>query len=165
MSFGWRSEDQPGSASRVVQEGTDLSAKDSGQHFFKFSGAHALVLLRGRLGATERERALSVPRGGAALGSYPEPDPRGREAWRDPGLGWGARRRGLTCQAGRHGGGQQQQQQQLRRRRGRRLGQPEGHRSAAATSARLDGAAGSGSCWKSGSRAGSVAPVPELERP
>lgn len=55
----------------------------------------------------------------------------------------------LTCQAPRHGSSQKQQQQQLRRqrqRRGRRRGQPEGtpvqavagHRSAAATSARLD---------------------------
>lgn len=47
MSFGWRSEDQPGSASRVVQERTHSSARNSGQHFSKFAGAHTLALLPG----------------------------------------------------------------------------------------------------------------------
>lgn len=144
---------------------------------FKFAGAHTHALLTGRPGATAAlERALSVP-----TGAFPWRPPRtrtpagsklGRTPARRERTGGGGGQRGplpgralLTCQARRHGCGQQQQQQR-QRRQGRQRGQPEeapvqaaeGHRSAAATSARLDQAAGSGSCWKNGSWAGSVAP-------
>ena len=150
---------------RVVQERTDLSAKNSGQHFLSSQKHTPYALVWGHPRAPaglEQPRQKRVPwrpprsqtdtpagskldrtlelteRRGPAGSARASRDPPGAPR---PGCPRGAL---LTCQARRHHGGQQQQQQQ----RDRRRGQPEapvraaaGHRSAAAISARLDQAA------------------------